>query len=296
VRGAVAIALVWAVLTGVAYANGYDAFTRGMSALSRGKYDAAVAAFSAALDAGDLVPAYIPTAYFERAEAYLGKKMCPEALSDIENAIKLRPNSREMVTTRIAVNVCLKQPGAVERDFATLMAKRPNAGMHFELAHYQWSVGLWEKSAANCLQGLDIYKRQKAELTRDGADAGADDFMFPMAAWYAVDTVRAQTFDAAALAAALGKYNSNEWPGPLLDFFRGLRSETQVYREADSWRSDRARNQACEADFYLGEWSLAHGDADGAKAKLTRAAEKCPDGYIEKNSAKTELERMPSGW
>ena len=67
-----------AACLGTAYAAGYDDFTRGISANNAGNSDTAIAAFNAALNAGDLNASFVPNAYYGRAVAYLRKGKCAE--------------------------------------------------------------------------------------------------------------------------------------------------------------------------------------------------------------------------
>jgi hypothetical protein len=73
-----------------ALAAGYDDFSRGVNATNRGDADAAISSFTAALAAGDLAAAYVPNAHLGRARAYLQKDKCAEALSDLNETIKLK--------------------------------------------------------------------------------------------------------------------------------------------------------------------------------------------------------------
>ncbi len=48
----------------------------------------------------------------------------------------------------------------------------------------------------------------------------------------------------------------------------------------------------CEADFYIGEWQLAHLNAAAAKSLFENALEKCPANFIERGAAKVEIARL----
>lgn len=50
--------------------------------------------------------------------------------------------------------------------------------------------------------------------------------------------------------------------------------------------------QQCEAAFYLGEDAVAADRRDEARQRLQQALEICPVYYIERESAKIELDRM----
>jgi len=48
----------------------------------------------------------------------------------------------------------------------------------------------------------------------------------------------------------------------------------------------------CEADFYIGEWTLIQGDKDDASVLLQRAVDTCPKNFIEYSGAVAELRRL----
>ena len=77
-----AACLAWVLLTAPVLAAGYDDFTSGMTANLRGESERAVASFTAALAAPDLVPAYKPAAYRGRAAAYLALEAVESLIED----------------------------------------------------------------------------------------------------------------------------------------------------------------------------------------------------------------------
>ena len=83
-----------------------------------------------------------------------------------------------------------------------------------------------------------------------------------------------------------------DWPLPLIQFYLGKLSETEVRRAAlspDSWTE---RGQRCEADFYIGEWRLLHGDRSAARQLFERALAECPIYFIEYEILPVELKRL----
>jgi hypothetical protein len=61
---------------------------------------------------------------------------------------------------------------------------------------------------------------------------------------------------------------------------------------ADGTDETTKKGRLCEANFYVGEWQLLHGDA-GGKALLQTAARDCPPYFIESFGAKMELKNGP---
>jgi lipoprotein NlpI len=66
-----------------------------------------------------------------------------------------------------------------------------------------------------------------------------------------------------------------------------------VYTAAADGEAEQQRDQKCEADFYIGEWTLADADSAAALSSLKSAAAACPHNFIEFSGAQSELKRMP---
>jgi len=61
---------------------------------------------------------------------------------------------------------------------------------------------------------------------------------------------------------------------------------------ADARAAASNDDERCEADFYNGELLLAHGEGDPAKETLQRARAECPPGFVEREGAVAELNRL----
>lgn len=77
------------------------------------------------------------------------------------------------------------------------------------------------------------------------------------------------------------------WPDTVVAFYSGGRSEDEVMKAV----KEAGENEAnlCEANFYLAEWHLVHGDNAGARPLLTHAASDCPRDFMESRMARHEL-------
>jgi predicted aspartyl protease len=93
-------------LCGPAFAGGYTPFARGLDANNRGDSEAAIRYFDAALAAGDLAAAYLPSAYVGRARAQLLRGSCGRALSDLDRAIHLKPDYADAFSLRTEASRC----------------------------------------------------------------------------------------------------------------------------------------------------------------------------------------------
>lgn len=279
-RRALAAALFLAACTGAAFAAAYDDFSRGVNANNRGDADAAISSFSAALAAGDLAPGYVPNARFGRARAYLQKDKCAEALSDLDEVIKLKADNIDAHVLRGAANACVNKPDAALADFNAAIGLRPSAALYEAVARFQWNYGYFPQAAEGYAQAAKL--------------AAKDNPHRPFTLlWYAVSADRAGTLDQVKFAADVTKLDVDDWPAPLLDLYRGKMSVDKVYHEAASRDAQTATNQKCEADFYIGEWQLARKNEVAAKPLLQQAVSECPHNFIEYFAAQVELKRQP---
>jgi len=275
-----AAAALFAVGANSALAAGYDDFSRGVNANNRGDADSAISAFSAALAAGDLAPGYVPNAHFGRARAYLQKNKCADALSDLDETIRLKADNVDAYVMRGAANDCLNKPDAALADFNAAIGLRPSAVLYESLARVQWNYGLFPQAAGNFTQA--------AKLAAKNNPHGPYTLL-----WYGMSADRVGTLDRTAFAADVSKLDVDDWPRPILDFYSGKTAVDKVYREAARGDAQTAINQRCEADFYIGEWQLARKNEAAAKPLLQQAVNECPHNFFEYFAAQVELKRQP---
>lgn len=261
-------------------ANSYDDFTKGLSAFNAGRYELAVEAFSAALAQGDLAAPYVPVAYIRRANAYLALGNCSSALTDFNTAAKDKSPDIIFLLKRIGIELCVGDKAAAEKDFLSARALKPNPD---EELYAAYAVALWNN--ADWGAAADMF-RQAIAHTHE-----ASRYIRYNALLYTTSALRAGKYDPAILDGVTEKQPS-DWPMPILAFYRGKGTAEQVYHAAESYNAVRAKEQKCEADFYLGEWHLAHGDIATGTPLIYLAAENCPHNFTEYSLALTEKGRL----
>ena len=74
--------------------------------------------------------------------------------------------------------------------------------------------------------------------------------------------------------------------------YLGRSTVDQVRAAAELGAQEDIAFQRCAANFYIGEWQLAHNDAVSARISLQAAASGCPPDELELEAAKLELGRM----
>ncbi len=270
------------IMVGEASAAGYDDFMRAYALGRAGDTDHAIEAFSAALQAGDLAPTYVPAAHFGRAAAYARNGQCALAEADLDTALKLRPAYLEALVLRASVRDCQEKYEDARTDFDAAIKLNPTTDLYRDRAQFFWRHAKFDSAAADFLQAFDLSPVNRYYGARRG---------FPLL-WYAISAVRAGGFDAAAFAQRVDKADLDDWPQPLLEHFLGKLTAEQVYAKAASGDGVVPAQQKCEADFYLAEWQIGHGDQAG-KSRLQQARDECPHNFVEYHASQTELKRLP---
>jgi len=260
----------------------YDDFMRGYTENRAGHSEVAIGAFTAALDSGGLAATYVPTAYYGRAVAYVREGKCAPAAADLDAALKLRPDYLDALILRAQVRACLKDFENARADLDAAVKLRPTMQTYRVRAGFFWHRGKFDLAAADYLKATELAPKNSYYGSRSG---------YPLV-WYAISAARAGTFDVAAFAKQVDDIDIDDWPEPLLDFFMAKAKLKDVYAKAARGDGQVPAQRKCEADFYIGEWRIGHGD-QGGKALVQQAEQECPRNFVEYRAAQTDLKRLP---
>lgn len=258
-----------------AQAAGYDDFALGVSALNRGDADTAIAQLSAAIADGDLSAGLLPSAYFDRARAYLAKANCAAAAADLGSAIKLKPDYPDAYILRASANRCLNDVDAAIADISSAISLRPNADLYAGRGRLHWEKSEFADAAADYGQSAKLKPKEVYSVL-----------------WLEMSRLRAGTLDAAAAQTDIEALDLEGWPKPVFDLFLGKTSPETVMKTAAKANTADIVGQTCEANFYTAEWRLAHHDSESAKPLLQAAIDQCPKTFIEYSGARVEMRRL----
>jgi lipoprotein NlpI len=270
-RTSVGMLLLAAV--GAANAAGYDDFAKGVSAESAGKLDVALAAYTAALDAGDLAPTYVPTAHFNRARIYMQKKMCVAAFDDLSAAIELRADYAQAYELRWAVDVCLKKSDLALADISSAITLAPEDRLYDIRAFQYWKAENYAAAAADHLAGEKLHKGSATRLL-----------------WYAIAAKHAGSFDPAVFVGEASKLDS-DWIYLAVKLFLGKTSPEEVLAAAAKEKDNKPN--LCKAGFFIAEWHLGRGEMDQAEKGFRDTLSACPVSRVEYMAANIELKHLP---
>ena len=244
-----------------------------------------------------------PALLGERANAHQSLHQFDEALADLDRALALKPGDPALRTMRaeIAMN-----RGDLDKALADLdealklapdlaLARAVLGDLFLQRADYPAALRELDEAirldpglvTAYFTRGRLRYLRGEfpaaiADLLQaNGREASAYD-----ALWLYLARSRGGQDGRNELIFWASRLPRDAWPFPLIELFVGARSGPSALGAAAN------SDQLCEADFYIGEWLLLHGQDQPAIAGLRRAAGTCPRSFIEKNAADAELDRL----
>ena len=121
---------------------------------------------------------------------------------------------------------------------------------------------------------------------------GADLLVWPYnVLWLAIARAKAGVPDTGvhSLKNNAAMLDLSRWPGPVLQYYLGGLTSDEVRAAAEMGDPMAKESRVCDAVFYIGEFDLAHGNAEMAEPSLNRAANDCPYSSFERVGAAAEL-------
>ncbi|HEY0107517.1 MAG TPA: hypothetical protein VGB91_15660 [Rhizomicrobium sp.] len=198
-RRIVLACLLWAAAAGAVRAAGYDDFARGVTAGVHDDFDGAIAAFTAALGDGDLSPALVPQAYRGRAEAYLARNRCADALADLDAALKLKPGAADLLAPHGIAAECLDKLDVALADYDAAVAARFSIGVTRRRGHLRWRLGDFAGAAEDFAAYVALAKQDAYGVL-----------------WLEVSRARAGTLDPKQASDDARHVDDGGWPAALL--------------------------------------------------------------------------------
>jgi tetratricopeptide (TPR) repeat protein len=243
-------------------------FSRAYEQAAKGDHDRAIADYSAAIkhDPG------FADAYFNRGHALGNKGDHERAIADYGAALKLNPRDP-------APHVARAVEWAITGDYRSA------------LSDYDAALRLDSRSV-DALFGRGRALFYSGDLKRAIADmetamkANPNEYT---ALWLYLVRRRAglEADEQLQLAARPGG-----WPAQVLTFYLGRTDVKSVMAGATDVDPRRARDQGCEARFYLAHWHLLLNERPRAIELLKEVEKGCPRNSLEYEGAAAELRRL----
>jgi lipoprotein NlpI len=252
---------------GVAYNN------RGLAYRDMGDLERALNDFNEAVD----LDGKNPSAHYNRGEVYRAKGDLDRAAVEFSEAMRLDGKDADPL---IARGIVYRVKGDNDRALADLNE----------------AIRLNPKSeAAYFNRGLTYLYSGALPLAL--ADLGQAADLDPKDAYTAlwVDIVAQRSKAPSPLPQAVARIDMNAWPAPIVRLFLGEMALPAALAAAGDADARKARDRACEANFYGGQWALRQTKRDAKKeaARLfTLAASDCPPSFNEASAAKAELKAL----
>jgi tetratricopeptide (TPR) repeat protein len=249
-------------------AGGYSFLNVGIEYYTRGDLANAIAWLGKALSAGDLLPDQAHVAYNDRGLSHARLGQLNDAISDYTAAIAIKSDDMTLVADRAFAYVATGQLQEAIADLNLVYQKQPdNFQIGFETGLVSWQLGNYDD--ARTVFGRLAQKNVTAWL------------------WFQLANVRSGK---PVSPIEDEKFDPNRWPNPLKALFAGIIDPDAVMKVVEAPSSGVA--QACDANFYVGEWHLIHNDVSAGRPLLKKAAEICPRPKIEKRMADFETGKL----
>jgi lipoprotein NlpI len=193
------------------------------------------------------------------------------ALADVEfaAALKVDPKSVEVHDEHGAVLLAQARFDEALGEFNTALRLAPNSGSaRFLRARVYYYRGDYRSAITD----LTVAKSQYVNA-------------YP-ALWLFLAQIHEGQDGRSELALNSGRIPENAWPAPLTQAYLGKLSVEEARAKVQNG------DQACEADFYIGELLLLRKETERATALLRQAAAGCPESFIESEAAAAELRKV----
>ncbi|MGH6894756.1 MAG: tetratricopeptide repeat protein, partial [Dongiaceae bacterium] len=247
-------------------------YSRGNAFRAAGNNDDAIRDYDQALR---LHPGVVET-YTNRGIAYRAKGEYAEAIEDFDEALRLKPDQPIVLNNR---GITYRYKGDFRRAIEDL-----NQALRLDP---EYALSYKGRGVAYFLTGEFVAAADDlAEyLNRQPEDHHAVLLLF-------LARQRAGADGAAELKFNVIMLDVTEWPGPIVEFFAGQRSESTLRGAAEDPDASIREVRLCELEFYLGQWNLTFGSSAEARQKLEHVREICPRTSFPFQAAQTELARM----
>jgi len=263
------LSLIVVLLTPPAFGAGYSLLNAGIDYFNQGRYSDAITWLDKAIASGDLVPDQMHVAYLDRGLAHARQRELASAISDYTAALALRPNDQFAMRERARAYLSIGQDEKAIPDLAAAKSKKSDS------FRSQFAIGLAAWRLGQYIEAGSVF----SQLTRQVSSAWF---------WMQLSNVKSGT----PLAQLDDKQiNPQIWPNPIKLYYAGKMDEQSVLKAAQENTFAPAGN-VCEANFYMGQWRLAHGDMSAGIPLLERAARICSNGSTEKFMTQIEMRKL----
>lgn len=214
--------------------------------------------------------------YNNRGYAYARQGQYDRAVADYDRALSIEPNFALALVNRGLARMFRGDGAGATADLTQAIGLQPNNSGAY------WDRGL-----------IALYSNNAGSAAGDFAKAVS---LWPASGYYVlwlhIARTRAGEDDKKELSANAAKADRDRWPYPVVNLFLGTSLPAEVRAAAQSAdNAEVSRNQACEADFFIGIYQAAAGARDEAKQSFHSILDACPKS-LSASGAMLELKRL----
>ena len=303
-RIAITVALVSTLGSGQASGSSYDDLNAGIELHNLKQWSASIVALDKALAPGDLLSNQTFIAHMDRGQAHQALKQYEAALADYSACLSLMPTSATALLERADVELNMGKFAEAADDLDILIDRRPMLSTPYTMrAAINARLGKAEQSLSDSKKVLSLLPADYVRNIETGiiawqageTDVAKDNFSHVtlqgpgnVFAWLWLALTKARMGEAIP-AEGLPNFDKSRWPAPIVSFFTGEMQQDAVFMAAGDGDDALTRARICEANFYVGEWLLRHGNKAAAQPMIRKAADGCPVYLAEWGVAQTEL-------
>jgi lipoprotein NlpI len=251
-----------------------------IDAAKRRDADAAIEFCGRALDGGHLGDAPTVAALINRGLAHIAKNEPAAAIPDFDRAIQLRPETVAFYDMRALAHAMQGEAAPALRDYAEVIRRGApeNAGP---------ADSLLRQGIAVHLEGDEAAAAQLFAQALRLAPEGSDDELRALL-WQGLALQAGRQNALPRLNAVIAGRDLTQWPGPLIQYYRGRITELALEQSLDDPDPAVSTARACKATFYVAAQALVDARAGVAKDGFEHAQTLCPQTSIEFVTARAE--------
>jgi lipoprotein NlpI len=214
-----------------------------------------------------------------RSSVYLREGQYDAAIADVSAAIDAEPKYGDAFGLRGEIRELKGDLGGALDDFDDeIDLESDDAFAKYSKGFVQWNQGRFERATSSFDQSLKLNPSLTIAMLG-----------------LAISQAKIKSGSGDSLDEYSKALDTKKWPGAIVEVYLGKSTPDQLQQASRQGDAPDIKGQICQANFYLGEWQLAHNDVASAKVSLALAAGSCPPDFVELRAATIELARLPPG-
>ena len=247
---------------------------RGSIHFRKRAFDRAIADFNQAI----AYEARDPVFYWNRAHAYDEMDANDQALGDYEQVILLTPEDFD-ATNRTKRGIAYLK----KADYARAISEFDQSIWSSQQLEHRDGSALTYMNRGHAKFFLGDFSDAASDFSRAIEIAPVPDAML----WRYLARIRGGKIIAGPeIVASVAQLEPKQWPWPISELLLSRRTPEALLNAAQSV------DERCQAQFYLGEWQVSHGDRISAADTFTAATVSCLKSRFEYVQAAAELKRL----